>query len=198
MLTIIYVFAHFQVDTSDLASKPALIASMLDPRHKHLSFLTPAGRLAAKVKLHELVSELDMLSQVMCPKEEEQEMLITPAKRKVAKPSKAKSDIKDTMVLLLGDNYSSSYATDAEAQVDYYLRDTATSLDINPLDWWKLNGPRFPKLATLARHYLCIPGVSLPSLLSETGQTFAEHRVRLRPEDVDMMIFVNRNMMCMS
>lgn len=171
---------------------------MLDPRHKHLSFLTPAGKLAAKVKLHELVSELDALNKTACPKEEEQEMLITPMRRKVVKPLKSKSDIKNTMALLLGENYSSSYTTDAEAQVDYYLRDTATSLDINPLDWWKLNGPRFPKLATLARHYLCVPGVSLPSLLSEAGQKFAEHRMRLRPEDVDMMIFVNGNMMCMS
>lgn len=166
---------------------------MLDPRHKHLSFLTPAGRLAAKVKLHELVSELETLSQTACLKEEEQEMLITSVTSQVATPSQERSDIKNTMVLLLGDNYSSSYATDAEAQVDYYLRDIATSLDINPLDWWKLNGPRFPKLATLARHYLCIPGVCLPSLLSEAGQTFAQRRTRLSPEDVDMMIFVNRN-----
>lgn len=166
---------------------------MLDPRHKHLSFLTPAGRLAAKVKLHELVSELETLSQTVCPKEEEKEILITSVTSQVAMPSQAQSDIKNTMVLLLGDNYSSSYATDAEAQVDYYLRDIATSLDINPLDWWKLNSPRFPKLATLARHYLCIPGVTLPSLLSEAGQTFAQRRIRLSPEDVDMMIFVNRN-----
>lgn len=171
---------------------------MLDPRHKHLSFLTPAGRLAAKVKLHELVSQMDMLSQAALPKDEEQELLISPTKRRVPKPAKAKSDIRNTMVLLLGDNYSSSYASDAEAQVDHYLRDTSTSLDINPLDWWKLNGPRFPKLATLARHYLCIPSVSLPSLLSEAGQAFAEHRVRLRPEEVDTMIFINRNMMCMT
>lgn len=166
---------------------------MLDPRHKHLNFLTPAGRLAAKVKLHELVSKLDMLGKTEGPKEEEEEMLITSATDQVATPSQARSHIKNTMVLLLGDNYSSSYATDTEAQVDYYLRDIATSLDINPLDWWKLNGPRFPKLATLARHYLCIPGVSLPSLLTEAGQSFAERRTRLSPEDVDMMIFVNRN-----
>lgn len=166
---------------------------MLDPRHKHLSFLTPTGRLAAKVKLHELVSKLDSLSPTVGLKDEEQETLITSDISQVPMPSKVKSDIKNTMMLLLGDNYSSSYATDSEAQVDYYLRDIAPSLDINPLDWWKLNGPRFPKVATLARHYLCIPGVSLPSLSSEAGQTFATSRTRLSPEDVDMMIFVNRN-----
>ncbi|XP_040897497.1 E3 SUMO-protein ligase ZBED1-like [Toxotes jaculatrix] len=184
---------HMEVDSNDLASKPALIASMLDPRHKHLSFLTPTGRLAAKVKLHELVSKLDVITTTVGTKDEQQETLVTPDISQVAMPSQIRSDTKNTMMLLLGDNYSSSYATDSEAQVDYYLRDIAPSLDINPLDWWRVNGPRFPKLATLARHYLCIPGVSLPSLLSEAGQAFATMRTRLSPEHVDMMIFVNRN-----
>ncbi|XP_029960779.1 zinc finger BED domain-containing protein 4-like [Salarias fasciatus] len=184
---------QMEVDSSDLASKPALIASMLDPRHKHLSFLTPTGRLAAKVKLHELVSKLDVMNSTIATKDEQQETLITPDISQVALPSQTRSDTKNTMMLLLGDNYSSSYATDSEAQVDYYLRDIAPTLDINPLDWWRVNAPRFPKLAILARHYLCVPGVSLPSLLSETGQIFATMRTRLNPEHVDMMIFVNRN-----
>ncbi|XP_034096188.1 zinc finger BED domain-containing protein 1-like [Gymnodraco acuticeps] len=185
---------HMEVDSNGLASKPALIAAMLDPRHKHLSFLTPTGRLSAKVKLHELVAKLDVMTTTVGLKDEHQEILVTPdISQEAAMPSQLRSDTKNTMMLLLGDNYSSSYATDSEAQVDYYLRDIAPSLDINPLDWWKVNGPRFPKLATLARHYLCVPGVSLPSLLSESGQTFAKMRTRLAPEHVDMMIFVNRN-----
>ncbi|XP_034548590.1 zinc finger BED domain-containing protein 1-like [Notolabrus celidotus] len=186
--------SHMEVDSNDLASKPALIASMLDPRHKHLSFLTPSGRLAAKVKLHELVSKQDAITSTLCTKDEQQETPITPDISHVAVPSQMRSNTKNTMMLLLGDNYSSSYATDSEAQVDYYLRDIAPSLDINPLDWWRVNGPRFPKLATLARHYLCVPGVSLPSLLSDAGQSFATMRTRLSPEHVDMMIFVNRNL----
>uniref|UniRef100_UPI0037E97F47 E3 SUMO-protein ligase ZBED1-like n=1 Tax=Semicossyphus pulcher TaxID=241346 RepID=UPI0037E97F47 len=184
---------HMEVNSNDLASKPALIASMLDPRHKHLSFLTPTGRLAAKVKLHELVSKQDVINTTVSTKDELQEILVTPGISQVTMPSQMRSHTKNTMVLLLGDNYSSSYATDSEAQVDYYLRDIAPSLDINPLEWWRVNGPRFPKLATLARHYLCIPGVSLPSLLSDAGQTFATMRTRLNPENVDMMIFVNKN-----
>lgn len=174
-----------------MASNPALIASMLDPRHKHLNFLMPAGRLAAKVKLHELVSKLD--ASAASPKDEQLETEVTPDLSQMATARKPPSDTKNTMMLLLGDNYSSSYATDSEAQVDYYLRDIAPSLDINPLDWWRLNGPRFPKLASLAREYLCIPGVSLPSLLSDAGQSFAAMRIRLNPEHVNMMVFLNRN-----
>lgn len=184
---------YMEVDSSELASKPALIASMLDPRHKHLSFLTPTGRLAAKLKLHELIAKFDAATATGGPKDEQQETPVTPDISQRAKSSQRRGHPKNTMALLLGDNYSSSYATDAEAQVDYYLRDIAPSLDINPLDWWRVNGPRFPKLATLARHYLCIPSVSLPSLLSDTGQAFATMRTRLSPEHVNMMIFVNRN-----
>ncbi|XP_028312500.1 zinc finger BED domain-containing protein 1-like [Gouania willdenowi] len=183
-----------EVDSADLASKPALIASMLDPRHKHLSFLSAPGRLAAKVKLHELVSASDGVNDAVVAKDEQQEILVTPDMSRVAlPPSQMKSDTKNTMMLLLGDNYSSSYATDTEAQVDYYLRDIAPSLDINPLDWWRVNAPRFPKLAKLAKHYLCIPGVSLPSLLSDAGQLFATMRTKISPDHVDMLIFVNRN-----
>ncbi|XP_037830665.1 E3 SUMO-protein ligase ZBED1 isoform X2 [Kryptolebias marmoratus] len=184
---------NMEVDSSELASKPALIASMLDPRHKHLSFLTPAGRLAAKVQLHELVSQLETTTTASLPKDEQQETPVTPDISHLALLSKMRSDTKNTMALLLGDNYSSSYASDSEAQVDYYLRDIAPPLDTNPLDWWRMNGPRFPKVATLAKHYLCIPGVSLPSLLSEAGEAFAMMRTRLSPEHVNMMIFVNRN-----
>lgn len=186
-------FCGLQVDSCDLASNPALIASMLDPRHKHLSFLTPTGRLTAKVKLHELVSDLEAATTASLPKDELQEISVTPDISQMAQLSKTRSDTNKTMAMLLGSNYSSSYATDSEAQVDYYLRDIAPSLDINPLDWWRVNGPRFPKVATLAKHYLCIPGVSLPSLLSEAGESFATNRTRLSPEHVNKLIFVNRN-----
>ncbi|KAM4578932.1 zinc finger BED domain-containing protein 4-like [Fundulus diaphanus] len=182
---------HMEVDSGDLASKPALIASMLDPRHKHLGFLTPTGRLAAKAKLHELVSKLD--AAAAHPKDEQQEILVTPDVSRAAAARAATGDTKNTMMLLLGDNYSSSYATDSEAQVDYYLGDITPSLDINPLDWWRLNGPRFPKLVILARRYLCIPAVSLPSLLSDAGQRFATMRTRLSPEDVNVLVFMNVN-----
>lgn len=181
---------RMEVDSADLASKPGLISSMLDPRHKHLNFLPSNGRLAAKLKLHELVSQLDTSTTVTTNKDHKP--LDRPTSSHGSIPSQMKSDRKNTMMLLLGDNYSCPDATDCEAQVDYYLRDIAPSLDINPLSWWKLNATRFPKLATLARHYLCVPGVALP-LSSESGQTFSTLRARLDPEHVNMLIFLNRN-----
>ncbi|XP_072288567.1 zinc finger BED domain-containing protein 4-like [Eucyclogobius newberryi] len=183
---------RMEVDLAELASKPALISSMLDPRHKHLNFLSPTVRLAAKVKLHELVSKLDATGTAVTTNKEEHKTFDAPSSSQGIIPSQLKGDRKNTMMLLLGDNYSSPDTTDCEAQVDYYLRDIAPSLDINPLNWWRANEPRFPKLAVLARHYLCVPGVALP-LSSEGGQTFATMRTRLDPEHVNMLIFLNRN-----
>lgn len=49
-----------QVDTDDLVAKPALIASVLDPRHKHLRFFPGAQKEAAKAKLTEMCAALEM------------------------------------------------------------------------------------------------------------------------------------------
>lgn len=32
---------------------------------------------------------------------------------------------------------------------------------MDPLTWWRLNEHRFPRLAAMARDYLCIPGTSV-------------------------------------
>lgn len=42
--------------------KPALIASVLDPRHKHLPFLAQMKKEAAKAKLMEMCAALEMAS----------------------------------------------------------------------------------------------------------------------------------------
>ncbi len=70
----------------------------------------------------------------------------------------------NAMMLLLRDDYSTpQQADDPETEVDTCMRDRLPSLDTNPLDWWKGNQTHFPRLATLARRYLCVPGTSVPS-----------------------------------
>ena len=38
-----------------------------------------------------------------------------------------------------------------------YLAEAHNRMD--PLDWWKINAGRFPRLAKMARDYLAIPGM---------------------------------------
>ncbi|XP_077086297.1 E3 SUMO-protein ligase ZBED1-like [Siphateles boraxobius] len=175
---------RMQVDKDDLVAKPALIASVLDPRHKHLPFFAQTEKEAAKAKLIEMCAAMEMATA-----EDETAVSATQAGDKDRSQSNA-------MIMLLGDDYSAPrQATDYPEEVDIYMRDNPPSLDINPLDWWKANERRFPKLATLARRYLCIPGTSVPSerVFSAAGLTVNRLRSRLTPNHVDMLLFLNKN-----
>ncbi|KAI2653746.1 E3 SUMO-protein ligase ZBED1 [Labeo rohita] len=118
------------------------------------------------------------------PTREGDEKAVSAAQAEDTKPSQS-----NAMMLLLGDDYTTpQQATDYGAEVDIYMRDNPPSLDINPLDWWKANELRFPRLAILARRYLCIPGTSVPSerVFSAAGLTVNRLRSRLSPQHVNV------------
>ena len=75
---------------------------------------------------------------------------------------------------------------------DLPLEDTSS----NPLDWWKQNSNRFPLLSVLVRKYLCICGTSVPSecVFSSGGYIVDPHRAQLLPSNVNMLIFLSKNM----
>ena len=65
----------------------------------------------------------------------------------------------------------------------------------NPLDWWKVNENRFPRLAVLARRILCAQATSAPSerLFSAAGLTVAKDRASLLPDNAAMLVFLHEN-----
>lgn len=67
---------------------------------------------------------------------------------------------------------------------------------VTVLDRWKKNELFFPRLASLAKRVLCVQGSSVPSerVFSLTGQLVSKKRSRLSPDNVDMFIFLNKNM----
>ena len=52
-----------------------------------------------------------------------------------------------------------------------------------PLLWWKANSVYFPKLATVAKKYLCDPSTSVPSeqVFSTAGDVVTAQRSALKP-----------------
>ena len=65
-----------------------------------------------------------------------------------------------------------------ESEVTLYVSEPVLPEDTNSLDFWKLNGSKFPKLSNLAKHYLSIPASSAPveRLFSIAGKIFRPDR----------------------
>lgn len=65
----------------------------------------------------------------------------------------------------------------------------------DPLAWWRENASVYPKLQLLAKKYLCIPGTSVPSerLFSKAGELISNRRSQLKPKNVNMILFLNKN-----
>ena len=188
-----------QVNAAALNTKVAMIASALDPRHKSLPFLSPAQRETVTATLYEMAERVDLTAETPSteaaagrPTDEDVSEEDEPGRGPLRTDENANSS---AMRLLLGDYVASSADTDSQSEVESYLRENSAPLEIDPLNWWKLNGVRFPRLATLARRYLCVPGTSVPSerVFSAAGLTVNRLRTRLTPEHVDMLIFLNKN-----
>lgn len=67
----------------------------------------------------------------------------------------------------------------------------------NVIDWWRGNANVFPNLAFLARRWLTIPASSIDSerLFSTSGLVANDsRRSKLLPENVEMLIFLNKNL----
>lgn len=76
-----------------------------------------------------------------------------------------------------------------------YTEDSLLHLNADPLNWWKSRENLHKSLSKLARKYLCIPATSVPSerVFSKTGQIISDRRSRLKPSNVQKIIFLNQN-----
>ena len=100
------------------------------------------------------------------------------------------------MDLLLGSDLPASSSDDSDPvqdEVENYFKQEQSPRDSSPLNWWKVNGHRFPLLARLARKYLA---TSTPAegVFSVAGLVVSHLRASLSPEHVDMLVFLNKNM----
>ena len=84
---------------------------------------------------------------------------------------------------------------DATSEVDCFIREPQLQPD-DALEWWSRNEHRFPMVPQLARQLLCEPGTSVPSerIFSAAGLIVKNLRNSLSPENVDMLVFLNKNL----
>lgn len=89
-----------------------------------------------------------------------------------------------------------SQATGIEKEIKSYLLIPEVDSDVNPLAWWKTQEMNFPRLAKLAKKYLCVPASSSPSerAFSTGGNIVTCHRASLKPDNVDRLVFLAHNL----
>ncbi len=82
-----------------------------------------------------------------------------------------------------------------ERELSNYLLSPDADNDSNPLDWWKVYQKNFPSVSQLAQHYLCIQATSSPSerVFSTVGNIVTCKRSSLKPDNVDQLVFLARN-----
>jgi len=65
----------------------------------------------------------------------------------------------------------------------------------NPLEWWRIHFCKYPNIWKLASCILAIPATSAPSerVFSAATNIVNKKRVRLKPETLDLLIFLRGN-----
>lgn len=87
-------------------------------------------------------------------------------------------------------------STLAFQEVSAYTALPTISVDKDPLQWWKDNEEEFPRLAKLAQKILCIPATSVASerLFSSSGNIQTVFRSSLKPDKLNMLVFLHKNL----
>ena len=85
--------------------------------------------------------------------------------------------------------------TTSKKDFDKYLLETPLKSSENCLEWRSKHNRTYPNLAKLVKQYLCVPATSVPTeqVFSVAGEVVNAKRASLKPENVDLLIFLNKN-----
>jgi hypothetical protein len=75
--------------------------------------------------------------------------------------------------------------------LEQYLRVSKIESDADPLDWWRKNEDRFPKIARIARQILALQASSanVERVFSHAGTIINDLRNRLSANNVHRLMF---------
>lgn len=173
-------------------TKECLLGTILDPRFKKHGFPTSSGYSAAKKALTEEVSRIIQIdSDEKLTKEVGESEIELVSDRNL-----------DTMKSFFSATFQnvprvSRNKEDASFIVRNYLHQDNISLDGNPLEYWLefKNNNKSSVLPKIAQEILSIPATSTPSerLFSTAGYIVNKRRAKLKPENVEMLTFLQKN-----
>jgi hypothetical protein len=151
-------------------------STLLDPRFKKMGFLTTGTPHAS---IESLTQEMESLQAPPAPAvTTESNLLWQVFDDKVADRVNARQGMNDCVF-----------------ESRQYFEEHVISRADDPLEWWSKNSQHYPTLAKLARKYLCITATSVPSerLFSKAGELISHKRSRMKPKNVNMFLFLNKN-----
>ena len=181
------------------------LCTVLDARFKHLKFLDENIRSDVICTLQSntemlmsnsdqdpdctMADDVAVISQDTSHQEDSQEHY-TPAAKK------AKSHKQSALDILLGPEENSEGNVSIADEVEMYLQSKPPPRSTNIFEWWKVNEPRYPNIARLAKSMLCIPATSTAAerVFSSAGITVSKRRSCLKPENLDKILFLNKNL----
>jgi hypothetical protein len=181
-----------------------IMAALLDPRYKHLNFISDE----IKQRIHStLQAEYDQLKweiqQQSTPSSpttiisavSTDTVSSTPSTRSL-REHRARREQKTKEILQTTENITSSAIAD---EIDTYILMPIVRENKNPLNWWRSKREIFPILSIIAQKYLGIPATSVASerLFSDAGNHITAKRNSLDPDLLGKMIFLKRNMLTM-
>ena len=106
-----------------------------------------------------------------------------------------KKNLQSAVTLLLGEAYFDEQKTQRD-EFTHYLEELPLNPNGNPLKWWMVNEQGFPKFSCISWKHLCAPSTSVPSerVFSAAGNIISKTHSSLLPENVNSLIFLNKNL----
>ena len=184
------------------------LSTVLDPRFKQLKFLTSAQKSDIMFALETNIERVDDSGRGStrvsdgCDKDD---CLIIDQNPCDDSQSISDADVppckklkKSALDILLGPEETSSFTIDDE--IDMYLQLKPPARSTNVFEWWKVNELRFPNISKLAKSMLCVPATSTAAerVFSAAGNTVSKRRSCLKPENIDRILFLNKNFYMLS
>ena len=85
-------------------------------------------------------------------------------------------------------------ATRVGKEIGRYLQAPQQDSTEDPLEWWKANAISYPALSRLSKKCLCIRRLAQHRSVSTAGNVVTKKRSLLKPEKVDMLVFLAKHL----
>lgn len=169
-------------------SKSLVRCTFLDPRFKNIPF-TENHQQLIKSDITELIASI-----IASDRSNNEEQPTVATSKDISKGFSVWNSIDSKVAKIQPAGTNTSRAI---IEVQRYLEDGLQHRNTDPLKWWKDNRHNFPYLSQLAKKTLCCLGTSVPCerVFSKAGLLISDRRSRLSSKKVEMILFLNQNML---